>query len=127
VIVGIGTDLVEIARISGLMAKRKEAFIKRILAPQELERFEKHAQPEKFLAKRWAAKEAISKALGTGFTQGVCFTDMTIGHTSQGQPLIELTGKTAEIAQQFGIDHWSISISDEVHYAVAFVIAEKSV
>ncbi|MDG4813092.1 holo-ACP synthase [Hydrogenovibrio sp. 3SP14C1] len=126
-IVGIGTDLVEIARISALMAKRKEAFIKRILAPQELKRFEKHAQPEKFLAKRWAAKEAISKALGTGFTQGVCFTDMIIGHTNHGQPLIELTGKTAEIAQQLGIDHWSISISDEVHYAIAFVIAEKSV
>lgn len=124
-IVGIGTDLVEIARIATLMTKRNEVFAKRILAQQELERFKQHGQPEKFLAKRWAAKEAISKALGTGFTQGVCFTDMIIGHTDQGQPLIELTGKTAEIAQQLGIESWSISISDEAHYAVAFVVAES--
>lgn len=126
-IVGIGTDLVEIARISALISKRKEAFVKRILSEQERKHFEQHAQPEKFLAKRWAAKEAISKALGTGFTQGVCFTDMIIGHTEQGQPLVELTGKTADVAQQLGINYWSISLSDEVHYAVAFVIAEKRV
>ncbi|RUM90348.1 MAG: holo-ACP synthase [Thiomicrospira sp.] len=124
-IVGIGTDLVEIARIAALMAKRNEVFAKRILVQSELECFEQHAQPEKFLAKRWAAKEAISKALGTGFTQGVSFTDMIITHTDQGQPLVELTGKTADIAQQLGINSWSISISDEVHYAVAFVIAEN--
>lgn len=126
-IVGIGTDLVEIARISALISKRKEAFVKRILSEQERKHFEQHAQPEKFLAKRWAAKEAISKALGTGFTQGVCFTDMIIGHTEQGQPLVELAGKTADVAQQLGINYWSISLSDEVHYAVAFVIAEKRV
>lgn len=124
-IVGVGTDIVEIERISTMLSKHHEAFIKRILSDDEHRVFSAQMHPEKYLAKRWAAKEAISKALGTGFTQGVSFQDMIISHTDHGQPLVELSGKTQEIALQKGISHWSISISDEKHYAIAFVIAES--
>ncbi len=125
-IVGVGTDIVQIARISALYQKSGAAFSKRILSSSELTRLEDIARPEAFLAKRWAAKEAVSKALGTGFSQGVSFTDMTIERTEKGQPLVLLSGKAAEVANALGIQSWNISISDEKEFAVAFVVAEKS-
>lgn len=124
-IVGIGTDIIEISRILSLLKKHDESFAKRILSEQELEIYQQQTIKEKFIAKKWAAKEAVSKALGTGFTQGVSFTDMTIEHTEEGKPLIVLTGKTKQVADKLGITKWSISISDEKHYALAFVIAES--
>ncbi len=124
-IVGIGTDIVETSRILGLYKKHDESFSKRILSKSELEKYQEQSIKEKFLAKKWAAKEAISKALGTGFTKGVCFSEMTIEHTEEGKPLVFLTGKTKQYADSIGIKKWSISISDEKHYALAFVIAES--
>ena len=124
-IVGIGTDIIETSRILSLLKKHDESFAKRILSEQELEIYQRQTIKEKFIAKKWAAKEAVSKALGTGFTQGVSFTDMTIEHTEEGKPLIVLTGKTKQVADKLGITKWSISISDEKHYALAFVIAES--
>lgn len=124
-IVGIGTDIIETSRILSLLKKHDESFAKRILSEQELEIYQRQTIKEKFIAKKWAAKEAVSKALGTGFTQGVSFTDMTIEHTEEGKPLIVLTGKTKQVADKLGIIKWSISISDEKHYALAFVIAES--
>ncbi len=124
-IVGIGTDIIETSRILSLLKKHDESFAKRILSEQELAIYQRQTIKEKFIAKKWAAKEAVSKALGTGFTQGVSFTDMTIEHTEEGKPLIVLTGKTKQVADKLGIIKWSISISDEKHYALAFVIAES--
>ncbi|MGC9385402.1 MAG: holo-ACP synthase [Hydrogenovibrio sp.] len=121
----MGTDIVEIHRIRKLWEKRGEQFARRVLSDGELLELAAHAQPERFLAKRWAAKEAIAKALGTGFTQGVCFTDMAIAHSSNGQPIVELRNQTFEVAQALGITNWLISLSDEVHYAVAFVMAQN--
>lgn len=125
-VVGIGTDLIEVARIASLYQKHPDGFAARVLSPSEQTQLAQEAQPTHFLAKRWAAKEAIAKALGTGFRQGVSFADMTINHSELGQPVIQLTGKTAEIADARGISHWSISISDEKHYALAFVVAEST-
>lgn len=124
-IVGIGTDIVEIVRIAELYEKRKTQFVERILSPEELTEFDSQMHPAKYLAKRWAAKEAVSKALGTGFSQGVAFNDITVGHLSSGQPVITLAGRTQAIADEKQITHWSISVSDETHYAVAFVVAEN--
>lgn len=124
-IIGIGTDIVETSRILGLYQRHSENFSKRILSPSELEKYQEQTLKEKFLAKKWAAKEAISKALGTGFTQGVSFTDITIEHTKEGKPLVSLAGKTKQYAESIGIKKWSISLSDEKHYALAFVIAES--
>ena len=123
-ITGIGTDLVEIARIEQLLKRRGQGFVERVLTPSEREACDGSDFPERFLAKRWAAKEAVVKALGTGFTQGVSFQGIDIDHTDRGQPLVQLSGATLAQAELLGIERWSLSLSDERHYAVAFVIAE---
>jgi holo-[acyl-carrier protein] synthase len=120
---GVGTDIVEIARIDALWLRQGMRFSQRLLSADELVELQNHSQPARFLAKRWAAKEAISKALGTGIAQGVGFHDITIGHTDLGQPRVILTGGALGRADRLDIAHWQLSISDEKHYAVAFVIA----
>lgn len=125
-IVGMGTDLVEIARIERVLQKTDQAFARRVLMEPELSQFEQHRFPARFLAKRWAAKEAIAKALGTGIAQGVGFHQLQISHNAAGRPLVVLKGQALKVAQQLGAVHWHLSISDEQHYAVAFAIAETN-
>ncbi|WP_127470516.1 holo-ACP synthase [Thiomicrorhabdus aquaedulcis] len=124
-IIGIGTDIVDVARIAGVYQRQGDAFAKRLLSPSELLDYTQHTHPERFLAKRWALKEAVSKALGTGISQGVCFCDMTIGHSPLGQPILTLANQTLAHANRLGITNWSVSVSDEKTHAVAFVIAEQ--
>jgi len=125
VIVGVGTDIVDVERIAKVYRKQGVAFANRLLSVTELVELESQHYPERFLAKRWALKEAVSKALGTGIAQGVCFKDMTIGHKPSGQPILLLTGSTLEKATSLGITDWSVSVSDEKHHTVAFVVAEQ--
>ena len=123
-IVGIGTDIVDVERIQGVYQRQGDAFAKRLLSQYEWTRFKDHLFPERFLAKRWALKEAISKALGTGMAQGVSFQDMTIKHHESGQPYLSLTGGALLKSDALGICNWSISVSDEKTHAVAFAVAE---
>ncbi len=125
-IVGIGTDIVDVERIQGVYQRQGEVFAKRLLSEQEWASFEAHLFPERFLAKRWALKEAVSKALGTGIAQGVSFHDMTIKHHASGQPYLQLSGAALLKSQQLGISNWSISVSDEKTHAVAFAVAESA-
>jgi len=127
VIIGIGTDIVDVDRIAKVYLRQGQAFVNRLLSTEERSELDTQHYPERFLAKRWALKEAVSKALGTGIAQGVCFKDMTIGHKSSGQPFLQLAGKTLEKAKELGITDWSISVSDEKHHTVAFVIAEQRI
>ena len=85
-IVGVGTDIVDVNRIEKVYQKQTPAFAERLLSEKELLEFEHQLHPERFLSKRWALKEAVSKALGTGIAQGVRFKDMTIAHKESGQP-----------------------------------------
>jgi len=124
VIVGVGTDIVDVDRIAKVYAKQGQAFVKRLLSEEEQLEFGQQHYPERFLAKRWALKEAVSKALGTGIAQGVCFKEMTIGHKPSGQPILVLLGTTLEKSDALGITDWAISVSDEKHHTVAFVVAE---
>lgn len=124
-IVGIGTDIVEIPRILKVYEKQGEAFAKRLLSAKELVELSETQFPERFLAKRWAIKEAVSKALGTGISQGVSFSDMTVGHYESGQPMLILAGTTLDKSNGLKITNWSISVSDEQTHAVAFAIAES--
>ena len=78
----------------------------------------------RFLAKRFAAKEAASKALGTGIAGGVTFQDFQVSNDSKGKPMLTLTSKAKEIAEQQGAMNYRLSLSDERHYAVATVIFE---
>ncbi|MDY0135803.1 MAG: holo-ACP synthase [Thiomicrospira sp.] len=124
-IIGIGTDIVDVERISGLWQRQGERFAQRLLAHTEWLEFSDSRFPERFLAKRWAAKEAVSKALGTGIAQGVGFNDIAIGHTEWGQPTVTLSAGALVRAQNLGVQRWHISISDEKNHAVAFVVAER--
>ena len=123
-IIGTGTDIVAIARIEAAL-ERTPGLAERVLTPSELEQSRASRQPARFLAKRCAAKEAAVKALGTGIGRGVGWQQLEVTKNELGRPLINLTGRAAEIAQELGASHWHLSYSDEVDYVVAQVIAES--
>ncbi|KLN64389.1 holo-ACP synthase [Vibrio sp. VPAP30] len=124
-IVGLGTDIAEIERIEKALGRSGEPFAKRILTKAELEKFATLKQQGRFLAKRFAAKEAASKALGTGIALGVSFHDFEITNDELGKPVLSLSGTALELAKQKQVEHIHLSISDERHYAVATVILES--
>ena len=125
-IFGIGTDIVRISRIQQGLDRYGERFARRILAGQELDDFQRTPHPARFLARRFAAKEAVVKAYGTGFTQGMTFQDIVVSHDAAGKPLLLLSGRALELQQEMGIGEKFISISDEQEYAVAFVTLLKA-
>jgi len=124
-IIGVGTDIVDVERIEKVFNKQGQTFANRLLSENELSDFANQLYPARFLAKRWALKEAVSKALGTGIAHGVRFKDMTVAHKESGQPYLVLEGSTLDKSNELQITNWSISISDEKHHTVAFVVAEK--
>jgi holo-[acyl-carrier protein] synthase len=130
-IIGIGTDIVEISRIQTVFDKQSEIFLDRILTQDERATFEERRASNRhiqFLATRFAAKEACAKALGCGFRGGVKMKEIGIIHDEKLCPHLVLTGealKTLEakiVSDQ--MPHLHVSLSDEKHYAVATVIAE---
>ena len=124
-IVGTGLDIVEINRIQLIHDEHNEKFAERILCEIEMLEYRNSNYPVRFLAKRFAAKEAVAKALGTGFSGGIAMKMICIGHDDAGRPLIELSQLAKERADQIGMNASWLSISDEKHYATAFVVMEK--
>lgn len=119
---GIGTDLVEIARIEHSLSRWGEKFAQRILCEAELNEFRKARRPGHFLARRFAVKEAAVKALGTGMRQGIHFRQINVNHLESGAPILVFTGRAQEIARLNGVDERHLSITDETDYAMAFVV-----
>lgn len=124
-IFGIGTDIVSIHRIAAALARHGEAFAQRILAPQEWDGFVANAQPARFLAKRFAAKEAFSKALGTGMRAPVTWRNISVVHDELGKPLLNFDPELAAVLGRHAIRSHHLSISDEKEMAAAFVVLEK--
>ncbi|WP_018625425.1 holo-ACP synthase [Kangiella aquimarina] len=124
-IFGVGTDIVDIERIERSMERHGEKFAERILASVEMEFYQQTKNKINYLAKRFAAKEAVSKALGTGMRQGIDFVQLVIINDEIGKPKVSLEGKAREWAEQQSITTIHLSISDEKKYAVAFAIAES--
>lgn len=122
---GIGTDIVKISRINRVFKKYPKGFAERILHKNELKVFKSHKSPKTFLAKRFSAKEAVAKALGTGIAHGVAFQEIEISNNDNGQPILTLHGRTLEIAQELGVKNNFISLSDEHSYAIAYVVLES--
>lgn len=120
---GIGTDIVQLHRIAPLWRQYGERFAKRILAPAEFEEFLQKTNQIAFLAKRFAAKEAVAKALGTGFGEKLAFKDICVTHNLAGKPGIMLLGKATALCEPNVQIH--LSISDERDLAMAFVIIEN--
>lgn len=125
-IVGTGMDIVEIERIEKVFSRFKNEFAKKILAPIELDEFKKSRSPVRFLAKRFAAKEAVAKALGTGFSEGVNPRMIGIEHDKYGRPTVSLNDIAEHRAREMGVMTTWVSISDERHYAVASAIFESA-
>ncbi|MCF1431033.1 MAG: holo-ACP synthase [Shewanella sp.] len=123
-IIGLGTDIVAIARIEQQLQK-SDRLARRVLTPDELTLFEVSSQPVRFLAKRFAAKEAAAKALGTGIGRGVSFQHIHISNNELGAPKLAFTDGAAERLELMGGYLGHISISDEQHYAMATVILES--
>lgn len=122
-IVGIGTDIIAIARIRAIWQRFGQTFAKRILTPLELEEFSKARQPAAFLAKRYAAKEAVAKALGTGFRPpGVLLAEIGVGHDALGKPHLYFMKRARQAVKRLKITESHLSLSDEKEFAIAFVI-----
>lgn len=124
-VVGIGTDIVDIRRIAKMSGNAQQRLAKRILTDKEYQHYLTLKQPERFLAKRWAGKEAAAKALGTGIANGVSFQHFEIVSLASGQPTLELTLQALSLANKLQASSWHISLSDEVKYATAFVVLSK--
>lgn len=124
-IVGLGTDIAEIERLEKALSRNGNAFAQRILAESEYQIYLTLKQQGRFLAKRFAAKEAASKALGTGIAHGVTFHDFVISNDENGKPILMLENRAKNIADKRGVTHVHLSISDERHYAVATVVMES--
>ncbi len=123
-IFGIGTDIVEVARIEASLSQFGHAFAKRILTTDELVGFESSHTKARFLAKRFAAKEAFSKAFGTGLRGVVTFQNISVTHDELGKPLLTFSSVLQALVDEKNIVHQHISISDEKNLAAAFVILE---
>ena len=123
-IIGIGTDIVEIARVEAVMARSGDRLAKRVLSDGELQQFLAHQQPARFLAKRFAVKEAASKAMGTGIRDGLAFNQFEVVNDALGKPRLQLLDVAAQFARTLGVVSVHVTIADERHYACATVIFE---
>jgi holo-[acyl-carrier protein] synthase len=124
-IYGIGTDIVAFARIEVLHQRYGERFAQRILSKAEMAEFSAHAQPARLLMKRFAAKEALSKAAGSGLRHPLSMHNISVAHDEQGKPFFEFSAELAAHFSRLGISRHHLSISDERDAAVAFVILER--
>lgn len=125
-IYGIGTDIVAVSRIAALHERYGDALARRILTAQEWANYATHAQPVRFLAKRFAAKEAFAKAVGTGIREPVSLRFIGVAHDEWGKPMFACAPELAEWLAQRGIARVHLSLSDEKEQVIAFALAEAS-
>src|SRR5487761_2173110 len=121
-ILGLGIDIIEVARIRASHEKFGERFLHRILHPNEIAYCLSHKNPAPFLAVRFAAKEAISKAFGTGIGAALGWRDMEIRRKESGEPYVVLHGKGRELFEARGAKQLLVSLSHTEHYAAATAI-----
>jgi len=119
---GIGVDLVEVARIARVLERHGDRFLRRIYTPLELEKV--HGRREQYLAARFAAKEAVFKALGTGWGAGVRWVDVEVDNLPTGQPVLALTGRALARAETLGAKRLHLTISHTAEHAMAQVILD---
>ena len=123
-ILGVGTDLVEIGRIERAVERHGERFLKRIFTEGERAYCRGFKLAFQHLAARWAAKEAASKALGTGIFGSVRFRDIEVGNEKSGKPFLMLHGDAARLSAELGATRWHVSLSHTDSHATAVAIAE---
>jgi len=124
VIYGVGTDVVEISRIQAALARHGERFARRILCAPELARFQSHRLPANYLAKRFAAKEAFTKALGTGIKSPANWHGVWVRNLASGKPVLEFSDALQRFLKTNSVTSAHVSLSDEKGVAFATVILE---
>ena len=124
-VIGLGTDLIEIARIERSLARYGEAFLRRIYTSGEIAYCMAKKNSAESLAARFAAKEAAAKALGTGIARGVGWRELEVRRLPGRRPELHLSGRAAQIAAALGITRLSLSLSHSRELSIAVVIAES--
>ena len=122
-VLGIGTDIAECKRVGQMIEKHGDAFLQRVYTPQEIDYCSLRKSSVQHYAGRWAAKEAVLKALGTGWAHGIKWTDVEVVNQQGGKPNIVLTDKALEISHSQGVREMLISISHCQDYATAYATA----
>ena len=125
-IFGIGTDIVEYARIERMWLQYQLRLAERLLSDAELPEYHEHAHPARFLAKRFAAKEAFAKAVGSGLRYPVSLSLISVTHDGLGKPMLQFDPLLRTYLAQLGINGHHLSISDERNMIVAFVVLESN-
>jgi len=124
VVVGVGVDLVQIARIRRAMERWQDRFLRRVFTPDEVAYALRRRDPAEHLAARFAAKEATLKALGTGLTMGVRWREMEVRRARGQRPTLALSGRAAALGAARGVQTLHVSLTHDGDYAVAQVVAE---
>ena len=123
-IFGVGTDIVELSRIQTTYDRFGDHFVRRLLMPEELELFAQTKWPVRFLAMRFAGKEATVKAMGTGFAHGVWLRDVGITSNEWGRPLVIWSERGQRVCDRLGIGSGHVSLTDDAGLVVAFSVVE---
>ncbi|MDO4559153.1 MAG: holo-ACP synthase [Planctomycetia bacterium] len=126
-IIGIGTDITSCSRIERILARHPDAFIDHVYTEEEHRYCSRHSGSVEHYAGRWCAKEAVLKALGTGWIRGITWRDVEVRHELSGRPTIRLSGGAKEKADSLGIDEVLITISHCREYATATAIAIRHI
>jgi holo-[acyl-carrier protein] synthase len=122
-VLGIGTDIIECLRIAQMIERHADLFINRVYTPYEIEYCHARKQATQHFAGRWAAKEAILKALGTGWRRGISWRDIEVRHDRGGKPIAITSGGAKEAMEQLGASEIMISISHCRSHATAYALA----
>lgn len=121
-VIGIGTDIIECLRIARMIERHGELFINRVYTPHEIDYCRERKQAMQHYAGRWAAKEAVLKAIGTGWRKGISWRDIEVHNMTGGKPIITLRGGARKVSLELGIDEMQISISHCRSHAVAYAL-----
>jgi holo-[acyl-carrier protein] synthase len=124
-IFGIGTDILRVERVAGVYERFGRRFAERLLMPEELAAFAGSKRPVRFLAMRFAAKEAIVKALGTGFAHGVWIRDVGFMPDARGRPEVRFSPRGRRVADELGAGEGHVSLSDEAGLVVAIAVLTR--
>lgn len=125
-IFGVGTDIVELERVESIYARFGEHFVDRLLLPEELALFRRNKQPVRFLAMRFAGKEAVVKAMGTGFAHGMWIRDVGITANDWGRPEVVFSERGRRVCNELGIGPCHVSLTDDAGLVMAFAVVERA-